>query len=312
MAWRVGTLIADPAAGGSTLTGQAQLIERLGFDWICCGEHVLFTVPISNAFVTLAHIGAVTTDIELLSGVTIAPLYPAAQLAKLATSLDVTSGGRFNLGIGAGGEFPAEFAACGVPVSERGHRTDEALEVLRALWDDEVADHVGEFTVVKGKMRPRPVRRPPIWVGGRKDAAIRRAARHANVWFPYLVSAKQVAKGHRQLQAEVAAAGRPPGSVRTTAFCFLSIDRDEAKAKEVAAAHVGSIYKQDMSALADSLLVAGTPDGCIERLAEYAAAGSDGVVVSLVGSRDGWDDRVHLFAEDVLPTIAQFVSGAPT
>jgi probable F420-dependent oxidoreductase len=306
MSWRVGTLVPNASAGGETLTKQAQLIEALGFDWICAGEHVLFTVPIHNAFVMLAHIGAVTQKIELLTGVALAPLYPAAQLAKLATSLDVTSGGRFNLGLGIGGEFPGEFAACGVPLSERGSRTDEALTLLHEFWSGEPVDFKGRYVTVKGKLRPQPVRRPPIWVGGRKQAAVRRAARYADVWFPYLVSAKQVARGHAQLQEEVAAAGRPPGSVRTTAFCFLAIDRDDAVARKMAEAHVGSIYKQDMSGLADTLLVSGSPERCVDRLAEYAEAGSDGIVVSLVGAVDRWEERAQLFTESVMPEIRKF------
>ena len=131
MTQSVGAFIPRSDVGGAELTSDAQRIEELGFDWVSCGEHVLFTGPITNAFVTLAHIGAVTTRIELLSGVTIAPLYGAGLLAKLVTSLDITSGGRFNFGVGVGGEFPAEFAACGVAVSERGRRTDEALAVLQ-------------------------------------------------------------------------------------------------------------------------------------------------------------------------------------
>jgi probable F420-dependent oxidoreductase len=309
MAWQVGMLIPDPAARGQALTHHAQMIEQLGFDWVSCGEHVLFSVPISNAFVTLAHIGAVTSRIELLSGVTIAPLYPPGLLAKMATSLDVTSGGRFNLGVGAGGEYPAEFAACGVPLNERGARTDEALGVLHAVWGEHETHYEGRFVTVNGKMRPRPLRRPPIWVGGRKEAAVRRAARFGDVWFPYLVSPKQVALGHEQLQREIAAFGRPDGAVRTTAFCFVSIDTDDALARTAAASYVGGIYNRDMSAVADSLIVAGSPERCVERLREYAAAGSDGVVVSLVGSPDAWTQRLGLFHEQVMPFIRQFRSG---
>jgi probable F420-dependent oxidoreductase len=309
MSWNVGIVIPDPTAGGATLTGQARLIEQLGFDWICCGEHVLFSVPISNAFVTLAHIGAVTERIELLSGVTLAALYPAAQIAKMATTLDITSGGRFNLGIGVAGEYPNEFAACGIPVTERGSRTDEALQIVCQLWTGDFVDFEGRYATVKGRMRPRPIRVPPIWVGGRKEAAVRRAATYADVWFPYLVSPTQVARGHQQLQTDVAAAGRPAGAVRTMVFCFVSIDNDGDRARQVAETHVGTIYGQNMAAVADSLLVSGTPERCIERLQEYASAGADGIVVSLVGPLDAWPDRVGLFSEQVMPAIRLFEPG---
>jgi Luciferase-like monooxygenase len=159
MSWKVGMVIPDQTSGGATLTGQARLIEQLGFDWICCGEHVLFSVPIANAFVTLAHTGAIAESIELLSGVTFAALYPAAQIAKMAATLGITSGGRFNLGIGVAGEYPNEFAACGIPRNERGSRTDEALQIVRQLWTGDVVDFEGRYATVKGRMRPRPIRR---------------------------------------------------------------------------------------------------------------------------------------------------------
>lgn len=308
MGWRIGMLTADAAAGGDSLTSTARLVEDLGYDWIAAGDHVMFSSPILNSFVALAHVGAVTTRIELLNGVALAPLYPAAVLAKLATSVDVTSNGRFNLGVGVGGEYPAEFEACGVPVSERGARTDEALALLGELWSgDGTVDFDGRFARVHGRMRPRPPHRVPIWVGGRKEAAVRRAARYGDVWYPYLVTAAHVEKGVGQLRRELSLSGRDPSTVSTIVSCFVSIDRDSASARRVAADHVGRIYKRDMSGVVDSLMVAGTAQQCLDQLASFAAAGAGGVVVSLVGERDGWTDRIRLFTEDVVPSLRKLV-----
>ena len=100
---------------------EARDAERLGFDLVAAGEHVFFHGPVSNAFVTLAAAAAVTERIRLLSALTILPMYPMVMAAKMAATLDRVSHGRFDLGVGVGGDYPPEFAASGVPVEAREH-----------------------------------------------------------------------------------------------------------------------------------------------------------------------------------------------
>jgi alkanesulfonate monooxygenase SsuD/methylene tetrahydromethanopterin reductase-like flavin-dependent oxidoreductase (luciferase family) len=109
-------------AGDPGTAAEARRAEQLGFDLVAAGEHVFFHGPTANAFVTLAAAAAVTERVRLLSALTILPLYPMAMAAKLAATLDLVSRGRFDLGVGVGGEFPPEFAASGVPVGGRGTR----------------------------------------------------------------------------------------------------------------------------------------------------------------------------------------------
>jgi alkanesulfonate monooxygenase SsuD/methylene tetrahydromethanopterin reductase-like flavin-dependent oxidoreductase (luciferase family) len=93
---------------------EACVAEDAGYDGIATGEHLFFHVPHANSFVALAAAAGATSRIRLLSSLTILPLYPAAMAAKLATTLDQVSGGRFDMGVGIGGEYPAEFVAAGV------------------------------------------------------------------------------------------------------------------------------------------------------------------------------------------------------
>ena len=81
--------------------------EAMGFDYLTCGEHLMFTGPIGNSLIALSAAAAVTQKIKLMSSVVLVPLYGAAMLAKMTAVLDVVSNGRFHLGIGVGGEFPA-------------------------------------------------------------------------------------------------------------------------------------------------------------------------------------------------------------
>ena len=94
---------------------QARAIEELGYDYATTGEHVFFHVPCSNAFISLAVAAGATTNLKLMSTITLLPLYPAVLAAKQAAALDVASGGRFHMGIGVGGELPQEFEASEYP-----------------------------------------------------------------------------------------------------------------------------------------------------------------------------------------------------
>ena len=120
-----------------TIAEDAKNAEALGYEFLSTGEHVFFYGPINNGLISLAAAAGATTRIKLMSTITLVPLYPAALLAKQVTALDVVSGGRFSLGVGVGGEFAKEFEACGVPVKERGARTNEALEVMKRLWTED-------------------------------------------------------------------------------------------------------------------------------------------------------------------------------
>src|SRR3984893_6576283 len=115
----------------------ARQAESMDVDYAFQGEHVFFHGPVSNSLIDLSFAAAATQRLKVLSSATLIPLYPAALLAKMAASLAVNSGGRFNLGVGVGGDFPAEFEACGVPTAGRGRAPDAALEPMTRLWRGE-------------------------------------------------------------------------------------------------------------------------------------------------------------------------------
>ncbi len=164
----------------------AQKAESCGYDYLVCGEHMMFHGPVANA---LAVAAGATTKIKLMSTVVLLPLYTPMVVAKQASVLDVASEGRYHLGIGIGGEFPKEFEACGVPVNQRGSRTNEALEVIKKLWTEDKVTFEGRYSKFSGvTLEPKPAQKPhpPIWVAGRKEPAMRRAATYADGWIPYM------------------------------------------------------------------------------------------------------------------------------
>ncbi|NEK56824.1 LLM class flavin-dependent oxidoreductase [Geodermatophilus sabuli] len=296
------TLSSDQTA----VAAEARAAEAAGYDGIATGEHLFFHSPHPNGFVSLAAAAGATERIRLLSALTVVPLYPAALAAKLATTLDQVSGGRFDLGVGIGGEHPPEFVAAGVDVAERGARADEALELFRALWAGGPVDFAGRFTRVPGlTLDPGPVQPggPPIWLGGRKPAAIRRAGRFGDVWMPYMYTPEQLARSLTEVREAAEAAGRDPAAVRGAVFCWGGVDDDPARARAQVVETVSAVYQQDFDPLADRYLLHGDPGRVAARIREYADAGAQTLVFSPVGEGTARAGIVDTFTSDVLPRV---------
>ena len=143
---RVGITVDDP----DTVVDEARRAEALGFDYLGCGEHLFFHGPTPNSFAMLAAAAAVTSRIRLVTSIALLPLYPAAVVAKMASVIDCISDGRFELGVGAGGEFPPEFAAASVDVRTRFRRLDEGIEVIRRLFAGGSVTFEGTYARLSG------------------------------------------------------------------------------------------------------------------------------------------------------------------
>ena len=302
---RIG-LMVPPQYDTGRIVPLAQRAEDLGYDVLACGEHVFFHGPTPNAFVALAAAAGATRRIRLLSATTVLPVYPAALAAKMAATLDTVSGGRFELGVGVGGEYPAELRACGIDPAERGPRTDEALEVLTRLFAGEQVHHRGRFVQIEGDwLDPPPVQRPrpPLWIGGRKAPALRRTGRYGDTWMPYLVEPAQLVDGLERARAEAVAHGRPAGAVSGALFCWAAVDSDPVQARRTALDALSRIYRQDFGPLVDRYVPTGTPVQVAARLDEYAAAGAEAVVFAPACPDDEVEQMAETFAREVAPAL---------
>ena len=181
----------------------AEAAEDLGYAHLIFYDHVLgadtnrrpdWQGPYSHqdAFhepmVTFGYLAALTSRIELVTAVIILPQRQTALLAKQAAQVDVLSGGRLRLGVGIGWN-DVEYEALNENFHDRGKRSEEQVELLRALWTNEIVDFEGRWHSIPGAgIKPLPVQRPiPIWFGGgRSDGVLRRIARLGDGWFPQL------------------------------------------------------------------------------------------------------------------------------
>jgi probable F420-dependent oxidoreductase len=215
----------------------AREAEALGADSLWVGDRLLAPVQPAVGYVgttslpvqfrasldplaVLAAAAAVTERAHLGSSILNVPFYPPAVLVRSLTSIDVLSGGRLIPGFGTGWS-PEEFQAVGVPMTERGERMDEFLDVLEALWTQNPAEHHGKHWDIAATYADlKPVRRPrpPVYLGGYAPAALRRVARRADGWLPtaYVPGDFDPAALTRSLawiREEAERQGRDPGHV---------------------------------------------------------------------------------------------------
>ena len=282
----------------------AELAEALGFDSLWAGEHVLFHTETVSATVLLAGFAARTQRIRLGTAIYLLPLRHPVIAAKDLVTLDHVTNGRLIVGIGVGGEYPAEFAACGVPVGERGSRADEALDLVRRLWREDRVSAAGKhFRVDDVTLMPRPRQRggPPIWIGGRSDAALRRAARAGDGYLPYLMTPSRYRVSSERLDALCAETGRDPATIDRALLTYVSIADDRGTAIRRAGAELTRIYGQPFDHLVERYAVVGTPDDCAARLEEFRAAGVRHFAFNWACPREHVLAQMERLAEDVLP-----------
>ena len=287
------------------LATNAREAERLGYQFVSTGEHVFFYGPVNNGLIALAAAAGATSSIKLMSAITLVPLYPPPLLAKMVATLDLVSHGRFHLGVGVGGEFAREFEACGVPVRERGARTNESLAIMKRLWTEDDVSVDGRFTRLSGvTLAPKPTQRPhpPIWISGRSEAAMRRCARHGNGWLPYMYTPERLADSLNTIAGFAAAAGRED-TVIPGLHIFFAVHEDRDTAVETAVQRLSRQYNQDFSRLAGRYALAGNPDDCIARLREYIDAGARTIMLNSACRPDYIADNERLLAEAVLPAF---------
>lgn len=212
---------------------ECERAEAAGFDSVWLGEHhnnaLLYPTPLLG----LAAIASRTRRLRLGTGVLLLPLHHPLAVAEEAAMVDVISGGRLILGVGAG-YAPEEFAAFGVSIKERGSRLDEAVPLIQRLWCEDNVTHEGRhYRLTNATVSPRPVQRPrpPIWFAGWVEPAIRRAGRLGDAWLGGPSATLGELAGCVRLYREArTAAGREAGDVALIRYVFVAETAERARA----------------------------------------------------------------------------------
>ncbi len=220
----------------------ARAAETAGFDSLWAGEHHVLaesseripaTNRILNPVVALTFVAAHTRTVRLGIGVLLLPQHQPLILAKELASLDVLSGGRLIVGIGVGWA-EAEYEALGVPYRERGARADEYLAAMRAIWSEHKPAYRGRyvsFQEVQAYPHPMQQPTPPIVIGGRAHAVLRRTVEQANGWYGFALDLDETASLLAQLREAAGRYHRPAslGELEISVAPRIPIDREMAQ-----------------------------------------------------------------------------------
>jgi probable F420-dependent oxidoreductase len=288
--------VHETLAQRTTIEAVGRTADELGFDSIWCNDHLAIagapqgsgTEPayaagygeqrgqnIYEPLIVLAYLAAVTRRVLLGTSVYLLALRHPLLAVRQAVSLDGLSDGRLVLGVGVGW-LESEFAALGVPYRQRGRRTDEGIAMLKTLCGQDSADFL-----------PKPVQRPhpPLWIGGRSDAAVRRAARAGDAWHPSHLTVEELRRQIPELRAECERAGRSPDEVAVTTRRKLVLDGSPTDAD------ADRVLRGDAAAIAATV-------------AELEQVGVSHLIVELPGSSEGeLLENLDWFGREVLAQL---------
>jgi len=282
----------------------ARRVDALGYESLWTGDHVSFHGPIYESLTLLASYASVTQRIRLGTAVYLLALRHPTIAAKITSTLDALSGGRLIFGVGVGGENPKEFEAAGVPHKERGARVTEGIDVVRALWRDTPASFKGRFTAFEGvSLDPKPVQQPgpPIWIGGRSDAALARAGRQGDGWVSYVVQPERYKASVEKIHAAAAAAGRRLDGFVAAHLAFITVGKDYEAAERAWVERLSRRYAQDFGPLARKYGIIGTPAQCAETIERFMAGGCNYFLMNPICEPADEATQLETIAADIMP-----------
>jgi probable F420-dependent oxidoreductase len=228
---RIGVVFPQTEIGADAgaVRAYAEHVEGLGFTHLLAYDHVVGADPkihvgwdgpydLHNTFheplVTFGYLAAVTTSLELVTGIVILPQRQAVLVAKQAAEVDVLSCGRLRLGVGLGWNA-VEYEALGEDFSTRGKRCEEQVELMRKLWTEQTVTYHGTYHRVTGAgLAPLPVQQPiPVWFGASSPRACRRTGRLGDGWFPMVGPGPKLEQAWQEVAHAATEAGRDPAQI---------------------------------------------------------------------------------------------------
>jgi alkanesulfonate monooxygenase SsuD/methylene tetrahydromethanopterin reductase-like flavin-dependent oxidoreductase (luciferase family) len=249
----------------------AELAEQAGYASIWVGDHLKCPAPVLDAPTCLAVAATVTTRAQLGFSVMLLGLRPLAWAAKQLATLQHLSGNRLRLGVGVGGEFPQEYEAAEIPLTQRGARLDRGLTLLPQFL----------CPGTEHSLEPSAPM-PPVLVGGRSDRAVERAAQFGDAWLPMWVSPETLAQRAEHLAERAAAYGRPcPG---LSLLVLAHVDEDASHARGQADAHLRGQYGMPLDRV-ERWTAFGPAAAVAEFLEPYTRVGVSEILLLPLGSR---------------------------
>jgi len=277
---------------GDKLGAFAEAIERHGFDSLWLSERI--SGPAPDPLLGLTFAAARTSKIKLGTSVQVLPGRSPARVAKAWATLDVLSGGRALPAFGLGIAQPVEQQAFGVERAERAPIFDEALPLIRRLWEEDAVDHEGAYFHYSGMtVLPKPTKRLDVWLGGKAPSELRRVGKLADGWLASFSSPEDCKAGRDAIEQAAAAAGRAIDDDHYGAMVFYTHDEIPERLLQLLAS-------RNPGADPDDLVAHGWT--AVRDLCErYVAVGFTKLVLVPFTEPADWDDELAAGARAVLP-----------
>jgi alkanesulfonate monooxygenase SsuD/methylene tetrahydromethanopterin reductase-like flavin-dependent oxidoreductase (luciferase family) len=273
------------ANGSDALRAFGRAVEEAGLDRIWVGDHVSFKGGKGgDGLLDAMALAAVTNCVTIETAVYLLPLRHPLPVARQVATVAMLARDRFVFGVGIGGEHQAEVTNCGVDPATRGRRMDESLAIVRRLLGGEVVDHHGEqFHLAQASIVPTPDSPVPIVVGGRSDAALRRAGRLGDGWLGVWVASERFAANVARVAEAASEYGRSdvPAQHGFLAWCGIGERRESARAALTHA--MESFYGLPFERFERSSPY-GTVDDVTAALAPYVSAGARSLLLTPITS----------------------------
>lgn len=275
--------------------------EELDIDSFWTSDRLVGAGLTLEPLTVLAAIAGRTKRMKFGTSVLALPLRNPVLLAKEMATLDFVSGGRLLLAVGVGQEDDRSFQACGVPLAERGRRTDEAIALVRKLWSEERTTFQGRFfQVSEVALQPKPVQKPgpPIWIGGRSEAALRRVGRLGDGWLAAQITPEEYAPALERIRAAAREAGRAVPEDHYGLIVNYCVAKAPEDAERLAAPYVAR-RRADVPLQACAGL--GTPGEVKALLRRYIAAGASKFVLRPVCPPEMVMDQLDVLGRQIAP-----------
>jgi len=285
--------VGQHASGIGPRAATLALIAGSGIDHVCVGDHVsFFTGAGSDGLVSAASLLACCPELPCYVALYLLPLRHPVTVARQLATLAELAPRRLTFGVGIGGEDRHELEICGVDPATRGRRMDEGLEILRGLLGGEPISFDGEFFSFRDALIvPAPSPSIPLVVGGRSDAAVRRAGRLGDGWLGIWVSPHRFASAAGQVREHAAAAGRDPAGFEHALNVWCGFGATREAARGPLAARMQTFYQMPFEPF-ERYSPYGTPEQVAAFLAPFAEAGCS--VFNVIACAD--DDQTAIAA----------------
>src|SRR5712692_1508538 len=276
--------------------------ERWDIDSVWVSDRIVAPRPTLDPVVLMSYMASRMRNMKFGTSALVLPTRQPVLLAKQLATLDFLCKGRLLLVVGLGGDDSKDFAAAGVRKEERGKRADEAIVLMKKLWTEEKVSFEGQFYSVQDlTLLPRPYQSggPPVWVGGRSKAALRRVGRLADGWLVSSVTPKEIAAGIEAIRRHAAEAGREVPEDHYGVLVPYLIASSSEEAERIAGPSIRR--RQDLAPQEYSAL--GTAQQVREKLREYIEAGATKFVMRPFGPKESLREQVEILAKEVIPAM---------